>query len=57
MHVGNGDTASKTEAMFFPAPRSYLSNVLGTANATERFDVLDGATGMVLGFIGFCKGV
>ena len=53
MHVGNGDTASKTEAMFFPAPRSNLSDVSDTAPATERFDVVDEATGMTVGFIDF----
>ena len=44
MHVGTGDTASKTEAMFFPAPRPSPANA-ATANGSERFDVLDEATG------------
>ena len=37
--------------MFFPAPRSNLSDVSDTAPATERFDVVDEATGMTVGFI------
>ena len=52
MHVGTGDTASKTEAMFFPAPRPSPANA-ATANGSERFDVLDEATGTVVGFINF----
>jgi hypothetical protein len=52
MHVGTGDTASKTEAMFFPAPRPNPSDA-ATVNGTERFDVLDEATGTVVGFINF----
>jgi len=52
MHVGTGDTASKTEAMFFPAPCPSPANA-ATANGTERFDVLDEATGTAVGFINF----
>jgi hypothetical protein len=52
MHVGTEDTASKTEAMFFPAPRPSPVNA-ATANGSERFDVLDEATGTVVGFINF----
>jgi hypothetical protein len=55
MYVGNRDTASKSEAMFFPDPRSYRPDVLGKAYGTECFDVLDEAIGMAVGFINFAK--
>jgi hypothetical protein len=57
MHVGNGDTASKTEAIFFPAPRSNLPDVIDAAHSTERFYVLDDATGIAVFFIDFAKDV
>ena len=44
MHVGRGDTASKTEAMYFPPPRTAYE-----AADTSRFYV-DGN-----GFIDFCE--
>jgi len=44
MHVGRGDTASKTEAMYFPPPRTAYE-----AADTSRFYV-DGT-----GFIDFCE--
>ena len=44
MHVGCGDTASKTEAMYFPPPRT-----ANEAADTSRFYV-DGT-----GFIDFCE--
>ena len=44
MHVGRGDAASKTEAMYFPPPRTAYE-----AADTSRF-YIDGA-----GYIDFCE--
>ena len=49
MHVGNGDVASKTEAMYFPPPRAEY-----TEADTTRIDVLD-TSGVPVGFVDFTK--
>lgn len=49
MHVGSGPTASKTEAMFFPPPRTAYELA-----DTSRFEVLD-SSGAPAGFIDFTK--
>ena len=49
VHVGSGNTASKTEAMYFPPPRSLYS----TAD-TSRFKVLNNE-GLPIGFIDFTE--
>ena len=49
VHVGSGNTASKTEAMYFPPPRTLYS----TAD-TSRFNVLN-SEGSSIGFIDFTE--
>ena len=49
MHIGNGDVASKTEAMYFPPPRAEYTDA-----DTTRIHVLD-ASGVPVGFVDFTK--
>ena len=49
MHIGNGDVASKTEAMYFPSPRAEH-----TDSDTTQMDVLD-ASGVPIAFVDFTK--
>ena len=49
MHVGNGSTASKTEAMFFPRPREPYEH-----GNTERFNV-SGDDNSTVGYVDFTK--
>ena len=49
MHVGNGSTASKTEAMFFPRPREPYEH-----GNTERFSV-SGDDNSTVGYVDFTK--
>ena len=49
MHVGNGSTASKTEAMFFPRPREPYEH-----GNTERFGI-SGHDNSTVGYVDFTK--